>query len=445
MDIRKIQFVLSIQWFNYESEGFNFLFKRKDLNGHKEVDVDIAILSFNQLHIYYFNEIRRGFGGVGNFNLKREFCRLRTTFNVQELRKVESPEDIVKFIKKNLDDLLNQRKNSQLESSSESGSLLGETNSQSGESVGQPANVSESGSQANSEFGSQANSESGSQANTSGFRFHRQASNEIRAQWFIDNNKVELCPKMQVFNVKNEKDIIHAVKLNPESCSCPEKKGCAHLLAAKLAVGLLTKREKNKFPNLNQLKSNYRGKKKTGRKYRDNIPEENNKKRKLNSDTDITVDIEPSENETINISKATTSKPVAKKPLINIGNKTKNKSTTLVKKIISNTKKRSLNSTKNNSRRTSINISVNTSRASSLTLSKDQIALVNLVIEEKHIDDIIASQSQIKENMFKTKPNDIPDNVFDYNLKILESLCDEDAYENLKIIINSKNVVNFVI
>ena len=104
-----------------------------------------------------------------------------------------------------------------------------------------------------------------------------------------------------------------------------------------------------------------------------------------------------------------------------------------------------MNSTKNNSRRTSINISVNTSRASSLTLSKDQIALVNLVIEEKHIDDIIASQSQIKENMFKTKPNDIPDNVFDYNLKILESLCDEDAYENLKIIINSKNVVNFVI
>jgi len=70
------------------SEGFNFLLK--DLNGHKEVDVDIAILSFNQLHIYYFNEIRRGFGGVGNFNLKREFCRLRTTFNVQELRKVES-------------------------------------------------------------------------------------------------------------------------------------------------------------------------------------------------------------------------------------------------------------------------------------------------------------------------------------------------------------------
>jgi hypothetical protein len=56
---------------------------------------------------------------------------------------------------------------------------------------------------------------------------------------------------------------------------------------------------------------------------------------------------------------------------------------------------------KKESLRRRINILVNTSRASSLTLSKDQIALINLVIEETN------------RKLKKTKPNDIPDNVYD--------------------------------
>lgn len=59
----------------------------------------------------------------------------------------------------------------------------------------------------------------------------------------------------------------HAVRLFPESCSCPSTGRCYHLLAAQMSVGLLKKQCQQKV-NLTQLRSNTRSKKdkKSGRK-----------------------------------------------------------------------------------------------------------------------------------------------------------------------------------
>ncbi len=51
----------------------------------KEVDIDVAVLSFNQLQIYYYNEIRRGFANKGNYTLKNEFLSLYYEIDEVEL------------------------------------------------------------------------------------------------------------------------------------------------------------------------------------------------------------------------------------------------------------------------------------------------------------------------------------------------------------------------
>jgi hypothetical protein len=43
--------------------GLNYLYKT--LIEHKEVTLDVAVLVFNKLLIYYYNEIMRGFSNEG--------------------------------------------------------------------------------------------------------------------------------------------------------------------------------------------------------------------------------------------------------------------------------------------------------------------------------------------------------------------------------------------
>lgn len=185
------------------SEGFNNLFNL--LLDHKEVDIDVAVLCFNQLQIYFHNEIIRGFANEGNYSLKKEYLRLKTSYENEELRQVVSPEQMADYIKANLTKLM----------SSPSVPSLAESE--------QPI-----------EFEIDSMNQISSEVSLP----HPKSSNEIRAKWLFENNKVELSSKSQCFNVRNEKNEIHVVCLNPkESCSCPERKGCAHILAAKLSIG----------------------------------------------------------------------------------------------------------------------------------------------------------------------------------------------------------------
>ena len=102
-------------------------------------------------------------------------------------------------------------------------------------------------------------------------KLHPKSSNEFRAKWFIDNDKIHLCAKMQVFNIKNEKDEVNVVSLNPDKCSCADRKNCAHILAAKLSINAVDRKQSKKKCNLTQLRVNSRNKMKSSRKYRDNI------------------------------------------------------------------------------------------------------------------------------------------------------------------------------
>ena len=70
----------------------------------------------------------------------------------------------------------------------------------------------------------------------------------------VQNNRVQLLYNLRVFNVSNENDQVCVVKLHPESSSCAEKKGCSHILAAKLSIGRETIKKNKKSHNLTQLR-----------------------------------------------------------------------------------------------------------------------------------------------------------------------------------------------
>ena len=88
-----------------------------------------------------------------------------------------------------------------------------------------------------------------------------------RAQLIIDQQQCVYDPKVKAFLVQGTSQV-HAVKLFPKnSCTCPAKKECYHILAAKLYMGIdLGKRQKRL--TMTQLRRNTRPKcsKKRGRK-----------------------------------------------------------------------------------------------------------------------------------------------------------------------------------
>ena len=58
-----------------QSESFNVVLKR--LQSWREVPVDAIVLSLFHLQAYYYNEVQRGFSGLGNYLLTPEFSAAR--------------------------------------------------------------------------------------------------------------------------------------------------------------------------------------------------------------------------------------------------------------------------------------------------------------------------------------------------------------------------------
>ena len=57
-------------------------------------------LAVHQLQAYYYNEIRRGFSGIGEYHIAKPFASLKVDDSLQvEYIQTCSPEDIVTFIK----------------------------------------------------------------------------------------------------------------------------------------------------------------------------------------------------------------------------------------------------------------------------------------------------------------------------------------------------------
>lgn len=91
------------------SEGMNYLLKLLI-----EVPIDVVVMCFDQLQVYYWNEIKRGFACTGNYCLKSKYMNLRQEFEKEELKECINSDDMAKYI--------NELENNKIPSSSSSSS-----------------------------------------------------------------------------------------------------------------------------------------------------------------------------------------------------------------------------------------------------------------------------------------------------------------------------------
>ena len=93
-------------------------------------------------------------------------------------------------------------------------------------------------------------------------------SQAARARKLIEDGKIAHNVQLQVFTVVSSNGS-YVVTLHPkESCTCPSKKYCYHIIAAKMSIGIKVESGQPKDVNLTQLHRNSCDKKakKSGKK-----------------------------------------------------------------------------------------------------------------------------------------------------------------------------------
>ena len=82
-----------------QSGGFNTLLKH--YGNWKEAPVDALILGLFKLQVFYYNEIQRGYGGIGSYSLSHDFaCAAIAVDEVMSIPIIQ-PADIVSNIRNN--------------------------------------------------------------------------------------------------------------------------------------------------------------------------------------------------------------------------------------------------------------------------------------------------------------------------------------------------------
>ena len=198
---------------NNQAEGLNHVLK--SLHDWREVSVDCLMLSFYYLQGYYLSEICRGQNSLGIYHVHSRFNKMSFASVFISQVKFYQPEEIVSRIKGKVSeskkDCINPNDNKELPDS---------------------------------------------------------FSQEARAHKLIEDGKIVHNPQLKVFTVAGSKDF-YVTKLYPkESCTCPAKKDCYHIVAAKISIGMNVETKKPAYLNLTQLRRNNRSKKekKSGRK-----------------------------------------------------------------------------------------------------------------------------------------------------------------------------------
>ena len=79
-----------------QAEGLNRLYK--DLQENKELPLDVSVLGFYQLSIFYCNSIRLGYGNSGEYKLRAEFATYYVDPKYAGIRKAHAPEAIIQEI-----------------------------------------------------------------------------------------------------------------------------------------------------------------------------------------------------------------------------------------------------------------------------------------------------------------------------------------------------------
>ena len=187
-----------------QSEGFNFLLK--DFQNRKEVPLDCLMMSLKLIQGFYSEECRRGKAGLGNFSLKPKYVKFRTpTENFESRHLVCHPKDIVNSIK-------------------------------------------------NTEF-----VRSSDEKNIKTHEIeHSSNTRVLRAKQLVEQDHISFSPKLGVFTIMDTKSL-YTVRLFPtESCTCPLRKSCIHILSVKLGMRMTLKQNDFEHQNIGVVRKNER-------------------------------------------------------------------------------------------------------------------------------------------------------------------------------------------
>ena len=202
---------------NNQSEGLNHVLKT--LNDWREMSIDCLMLSLYYLQGYYLSKISHGQNELGTYHVHSRFKNSFASVPMLQ-QKFYPPEEIVTKIKGELDESLKKRIDREEELS-----IVDE-------------------------------------ACPSSF------SKESRARKLIEDGKIVHNAQLKVFTVAGSTGNYVTTLFPKETCTCPAKKDCYHILAAKLSIGMNMEAKKSAYLNLTQLRKNSRSKKekKSGRK-----------------------------------------------------------------------------------------------------------------------------------------------------------------------------------
>ena len=209
---------------NNQSENLNFVLK--ELQGWKEVKIDNAVLAFYQMQAYYSNEIRRGLAGMGEYHVLSQYSDVVSGMKEMDLLPTCSPKEIVQRLQGKIAD----------ENTTVTTVIANTTSIQGSEEI-----VSASSCKGSAQY---------------------------RAKLCIASVFVSFDAKLGVFLVKGTTGTARVVTVFPtETCSCPSKCDCYHILAVKMSIGIPAV-NKRRITNLSQLRKNTRSKedKRSGRK-----------------------------------------------------------------------------------------------------------------------------------------------------------------------------------
>ena len=202
---------------NNQSEGLNHVLK--SLHDWHEVSVDSLMLSLYYLQGYYLSEIALGQNGLGIYHVHPRFSKMSFASLSMSQVKYYQPDEIVSRIK-------------------------GELSKPKEEDINTDNSIDTT-------------------------QLPDSSSKKARALKLIEDGKIVHNPKLKVFTIAGSKDC-YVTKLHPnESCTCPAKKDCYHIFAAKMSIGMDLESKRKPSYNLAELMRNVRRKKKekkSGRK-----------------------------------------------------------------------------------------------------------------------------------------------------------------------------------
>ena len=283
---------------NNPNEGANSKLKR--ILDHKEVPIDVMVLTCYYLQKQDIAEIKRGLIGTGEYKLRAEFSNCKQDPEDITLPSVYTVEELVDMV--NNDTAIPLLDVPQRDNVTDNGQETASTN-ESANNTEFPSTNSGTEKE-NVEPNSQSETQENVNPNVKSEQESNMTSQMVLARDTVRNNKVVHVLAMKAFMVEGKNGTKYTVELFPkEKCICASSTTCYHIIAAKMSINLSVE-QKRKPVNMTALRCNSKKRpfKKSGRKRprpddEDIIEAPDSDKafqpsKKQNSDEDINNDID---------------------------------------------------------------------------------------------------------------------------------------------------------